>query len=227
MLCCLLRVARQGSTRGKNSPFPSDIVRGSLRQTNGPPGGPGFLEFFKPSRTQRFPAGGVGVGGDVGARWAPVSPWVLQKTRKNKTRMVFSEGWPRGNWPWRGVGEERGALWVSLPSASPTSAFRRNDRWVPELKGIVLAHMGGASGGPGRALPCPPSPHTLFLFACRCSETPGNVLEEILLSDHRGCCCLTNELSPKKRLMEKKFLPAVQRLSKFPSADSFGRGPEP
>ena len=47
--------------------------------------------------------------------------------------------------------------------------------------------------------PCP-RPHTNgtpSYSGCSCSGTPGKVLEEILLSDQRGCCCLTNEL-PKQ-----------------------------
>lgn len=46
----------------------------------------------------------------------------------------------------------------------------------------------------GEPCPWPHTNGTPSYSGCRFSGTLGKVLEEILLSDQRGCCCLTNEL---------------------------------
>lgn len=57
--------------------------------------------------------------------------------------------------------------------------------------------------------------HPYLLFGCRFPEAPEKILEEMLLSAHRGCCCLTNEL-PK----DWKFPCCDPKTEKFPSINS-------
>lgn len=106
----------------------------------------------------------------------------------------------------------------------------RGQKEQPPCAGVERNRSGPQTGGGMRSLPSLPRPYTCSTPSYpghRCFETPRKVLEEILLSDQRGCCCLTNELPAWADGEKKKILSAVQRLSeKFPSADSFGTEPE-